>query len=603
MASILQQPGTPTLGVLLNDPAMQFRIPIYQRDYAWEADQIDDFVADMYPFSMSGTEHFFGTIVLTDSHPGPTYTGPDSVRYVIDGQQRLTTSLLTIVVLRHLLLEISELNFPSVRDTAIKFQTFLTVGQPFDNRPRIFANRGNQDFLTALLDGSTESLRDVETAYASLPDDYKICSAKMLEAYRQLRNALSFRLAEKFSVQLDEDEVDLISSTAAQRPEQVQPLADQVFSLAQSFINGSVFIEIRLTNWEDAFGIFEGLNNRGLELTEKDLIKNMILARAHHDDQLSDEHIQKMDATWTVLTNRIADSRFSYFLRHYLLLTNQSVELKRVVRILKAHVGPKSSTEIIKELDEASRCYQRIAHPSTNSDEALKKAFERFRGFDAERAYPIPLAAGLKGVAGADQIKILDALESLIFRRSSVMNRDNKILEAEIQKIAANLFANGPKAVAEAIEAIVAITPYDEEFTAAFIAREGMKDSVARYMLRRMEEYLRKGPLVVDAKVTLEHIMPKDASLWQLSEAEQALHASTYPRLGNLTLLTGSTNSQIGNKPFSDKLAAYKSNELKINEFVIDQSHWDSTLVKERQVFLAELACKVWPGPPDPTSK
>jgi len=587
----------------LNEPDLQYRIPIYQRDYSWEADQIDDFVADLYPFSSNGTEHFFGTIVLTDSDPGPQYQGPDKVKYIIDGQQRITTSLLTISVLRHLLLEISVSGYWSARDTAIKLITFTTTGHPFESRPRLFANRGNQDFLEAVLGEATESLNDVEAKFSGLSDEFKIRSTRMLDAYRGLRRTLSFRFAEDFGVLLDEDDVDLVREFTVQRPDLVAELAIKIGELARAFVSGSIFIEIRLSNWEDAFGIFEGLNNRGLELTEKDLIKNMILARAHNDDGLTDEKIQSLEARWTVLTNRIAESKFSNFLRHYLLLTNQTVELKRVVRVLKGDFEGKKSTEIIESLDEASLYYQRISQPSTNSDIELRKAFERFKALDAGRAYPIPLAAGLKKLAKADQIRILHALETLVFRRSSVMNRDNKVLESEIQKIAADLYAHGSTAVDSTIAAVRAITPGDEDFRAAFVLREGMKDSVARYMLTQMENHLRHGsPLSVEQKVTLEHIMPKDASLWELDEHEKTLHATTFPRLGNLTLLMGSTNSQIGNKPFSEKLPAYVDDDLRINEFVRSQARWDSTLVKERQALLAELACEVWPVESELTS-
>ena len=60
-------------------------IPVYQRNYAWEEDEITALVKDIYDSSIknSNTPYYIGTLV--------TYKRGDSVYEVIDGQQRLTT--------------------------------------------------------------------------------------------------------------------------------------------------------------------------------------------------------------------------------------------------------------------------------------------------------------------------------------------------------------------------------------------------------------------------------------------------------------------------------------------------------------------------------
>ena len=64
--------GTPVL----------YKIPIYQRNYAWERDEIYALIKDVYD-SLKKPVYYIGTLV--------TYKREDNVFEVIDGQQRLTT--------------------------------------------------------------------------------------------------------------------------------------------------------------------------------------------------------------------------------------------------------------------------------------------------------------------------------------------------------------------------------------------------------------------------------------------------------------------------------------------------------------------------------
>ncbi len=63
----------------------QYRVPLYQRPYAWTGREIDQLWTDVTESTSGG--HFLGPIVLykVDKHRD------DSPREVVDGQQRLVT--------------------------------------------------------------------------------------------------------------------------------------------------------------------------------------------------------------------------------------------------------------------------------------------------------------------------------------------------------------------------------------------------------------------------------------------------------------------------------------------------------------------------------
>ena len=76
-----------------------FRVPDYQRGYAWEEQQVGEFLDDLEVLSPTG-RHYTGTIVLLDSLNGPGISDNEGTSFnetdVVDGQQRLTTVVLLL---------------------------------------------------------------------------------------------------------------------------------------------------------------------------------------------------------------------------------------------------------------------------------------------------------------------------------------------------------------------------------------------------------------------------------------------------------------------------------------------------------------------------
>ncbi len=82
----------------LNDLFSQylFTVPDYQRGYAWGLHEVDEFWGDLQNIEPNAY-HFAGTLILKDL--GPAESGKLSVE-VVDGQQRLATSVILLRALR-----------------------------------------------------------------------------------------------------------------------------------------------------------------------------------------------------------------------------------------------------------------------------------------------------------------------------------------------------------------------------------------------------------------------------------------------------------------------------------------------------------------------
>ena len=95
-----------------------FRIPDYQRGYAWEEKQLTDFIQDVDALAEDKltNSHYTGTVVVYCPKSAPTLdygTKSLPVADVVDGQQRLTTACLYLSVIIRALLQHEETAYAS----------------------------------------------------------------------------------------------------------------------------------------------------------------------------------------------------------------------------------------------------------------------------------------------------------------------------------------------------------------------------------------------------------------------------------------------------------------------------------------------------------
>jgi hypothetical protein len=589
MSELIENPVVKCLDEVL-DRRTRYKIPMYQRDYSWGETEIEAFLDDLYVIADSEEEHFFGTIVLSKDSPGEPTALDEKVRFVIDGQQRLTTSLLFIAVLRHQFEELTATQ-PTIHRFLVKLDELLHLGdgEAETQTPRLFANRTNQVFLQAILTSRTQRAEDVAREFRNLGRENRPSSKRIHTAYQYIQKSVFKKAQNLLGKNYEGDEMSL--SVLVDDVSECDVLVDYFKKVELAFREKSAFVEITVRKWQDAFSLFDGLNNRGLELAKRDIVKNVVFARAA-GHELQPEAFSVLLGKWRELEKLVPESKFGNFMRHYLLLTNENVMLKHVVRTFLADTEAHSAESILGVLEKAGTAYHRILNPETEEKPQIQNRLKRLKILGAERVYPIVLACQLGSLTVSQQVEVLQALEILYFRRSAICQMDNKDLEPKIQAVANDLYLHGSSKVNEALVEIDSWNPTDQEFLTLFKVRRGIDSSIARYMLLEIENSLRPGHPI--ESTTLEHILPQEPSQWGLSANNEEVEVLIH-RLGNLTLLTNQDNARIQNSPFLDKKAVYLGENLKINEQVLSSSSWGKDEIVLRQDALSAFIVTLWP--------
>lgn len=589
MSDLIESPVVKSLDEVL-DRRTRYKIPLYQRDYSWGDVEIEAFLDDLFTIAESDEEHFFGTIVLSKDSPGEVNTPEEKVRFVIDGQQRLTTSLLFLAVLRHQFEELAATK-PIIHRFLVKLDELLHLGDGDAEMqiPRLYANRTNQVFMQSILTHRTLKYEDVLREYRALGKENRPSSKRILSAYQYIQKNV-FRKAQLIlgkTYEGDETSISVLVDDASE----CEVLLDYFKKVELAFREKSAFVEITVRKWQDAFSLFDGLNNRGLELAKRDIVKNVVFAKAG-GHELEPEAFNVLLGKWRDLEKLIPEAKFGNFMRHYLLLTNESVMLKHVVRKFLSETESQSAESILGILERAGHAYSKILNPDNEERPQLQNRLRRLKILGAERVYPIVLACQLGSLTVTQQVEVCRSLEILYFRRSAICQMDNKDLEPKIQKVANSLFVHGSTKVSDALKEIDSWNPTDQEFVTLFNVRRGIDSGIAKYMLLEIENSLRPGHPI--ESTTLEHILPQEPEKWGLNGKDEEVDVLIH-RLGNLTLLTNADNSRIQNSPFAEKKDVYLAEKLKINSQVVSSETWGKAEIIERQKFLSEHIVELWP--------
>lgn len=550
-------------------------IPEYQRGYSWEETQLDDFWIDLVQIYEENTrdEHFLGQVVIHKNKE-------DGKRYIIDGQQRISTAIILLDILRTKFKEIADSkNNNDANDDAEDINTRY-IGRVSETKKEQYLSMGGVDkeFF-------------IKYIQARGPINY---NDKKFEKKRLKPSNYNIFYASKFF----EDKISKFITKKT--PNEYIELN----KLYQCLINQFILMTVETDDINEAYIIFESLNARGKALETADLLKNHILRKAHSD-------LSSATETWNTIIDNLDNIDPTKFIRYYWNSTKKFAREKDLFKSLRKDISSQSDVNaLLSNLRSLSKVCAAILHPDDNKEFDLTELNERLiemQKLDASSYIPIIFALRLQNYSEEDINEVLKAIETLIVRNFVVSGLVANKYELEFAQIAksisdktwppnSNSASSKMPTKDDILKKLYSLMVSDEEFINNFRIFNSKKNAVIRYLLRKINNFdINETKIVDDSnRVHVEHILPKKINDEWINFNDED-HETYLWRLGNLTLLGQEYNNRAKNKGFDKKKEIYKKSEIKMTRDLVSIDDWTTLTIVNRQEDFAEIALKIWP--------
>jgi len=555
-----------------------FRVPDYQRAYAWDRKNWEDFWNDIKEGLETQTPHYWGTITLRNTGRrlyDKESASAFSVYEVIDGQQRLATVYL-------FLLALSKLGKQAIKDKLIKCGDFY----------RIQLGSLNNRFLQDIVDGETPHV-DLKT------------------------NKLLKGMLEYFEGQI-------------QSYGNIDELTEYIQSCTFS-------LEFQVKDENLAIKAFESLNDRGKPLTLLDKAKSFLMfySSRYLDNELSGainngfggifknyDFIKEIGERANIEYIRNPRYRFSedellrffyhYFARYainkyplanmgydYTITTENVFEefLKQSCNCLKSERGQLRGfiDNFLKNFERFVESFKELVKEAEN-DSPYRKMFS-FLGLSVA-VYPLVISLKSENIINNRLLKIIEALDLRVYKVRGTDPRAYLYRHA-ISKIKIN---PDPNEIYTGIKAFIEEFMWDTEFQ-TYLNGNMYGNPAVKYILwefeKRQADSFDEWNFGLYRDVQIEHVFPGEPTLSfpAYEFQDEVKYRNNMNRLGNLTLLEELINKRIGNKIPQDKAPDYQKSNMPGTRklgFDISNHGFNKDTIEERTKQLVDFCLQRW---------
>ena len=358
----------------------RFIIPLYQRNYDWKEENCEQLFQDLMKLHNSDRKsHFFGSIVSS------IQSGTED-RFIIDGQQRITTVSLLLIAMVN-----------------AKKEGLIEA---------IDAKLVEKIFKRYLVDEYQEDERKVKL--------------KPIKKDMQAFDALLYKPKDQY---IKESNVTRNYDFFYDKITRAGLTLDELFETIKKL----EVINIRLDEDDDPQLIFESLNSTGLDLSEADKIRNYLLMSLAPTEQ---------DNLYTRFWNPIEEfTKYdpSSFVRDYLTMKQGKIgRIDKIYFIFKEYAETANIDRaiLLEDMHHYAKIYSQVDNAEVGTAK-LNRKLNQLRTLDSTIAYPFFMAffdyATKVGLAETEIYQVLDVIEAYWARRiicNLPSNALNKVFEA-----------------------------------------------------------------------------------------------------------------------------------------------------------------------------
>lgn len=498
-------------------------------------------------------KYFIGPIVVLPQN--------DTLQ-LLDGQQRLATA--TIL-------------FSVIRDIAKGIGTDDAMYLARDVQRDLIA-KDTQNKKYALILGETDLEYFRRTIQAPSPETIK----------PKIRSHRLIMTARKFLETTVRQE--LIGISLAQQ-------VGRLDKIKQAVAGDVTMVAIEVGSEDDAYRIFETLNDRGFKLTVPDLVLNFLMRFA--DGAPSRREVRER---WTEMIERLGQKDIDKFLRHMWLSQFGDVKKEGLFVKIKSHVKDSHINTLEFATSCASECESYVEILNGNEDALGKKALVTVDAIAkrllAENAFPVLLSAH-RCLDRTSFLKVAKLTAAILVRHKVLSNLNPNVLESTFYKTAKLIrdlktqSKTGAFIVSAVKDAFKKINPTDIDIIGGS-SEVYLSKGEAQYLLRSIENALHSSTKEHGVgEVNIEHIFPENPST-EWTNADEL--AGMEWHFGNLTILGEDLNSKAKNKDYGTKLKNYyaKSNVELTKRLSKSYKKWEPEDVLRRSKELVTEAVGLW---------
>lgn len=449
-----------SIGTLIR--ASRYRIPFYQREYAWRDKQVQDLLRDLENlYEADRDEHYMGTVVLLDEK--------DRYREVVDGQQRLSTLTILFAAIRDELYEIrSKVDSEASKDNIDNFigSTEELITDRNKNL-KIHHNEEHRDIFENIVSHQSYDDFDYDDELPQKSDCENISEASMVKARKRIGEWLS---NQRSSFE-DEEDNQWNYKFARFLDDFRSHICDSVMVTRSMFEDS-----------EQAARSFGTLNDRGRDLNQANKMKSHLALRMSliQDDEVDvkddnlDTDIRFRDSrtvrgVFSDMLSKVAgveggrDDIDRFMKEHFRCFSGNirfEGEIKRHIERSDTHISPQSSEQeqvikwadsYLRSLDRHMDFYKFFRDPYTlvkdsdteianASDELTKKLYAicQYAPTQAIHSYLSSLMVAYDETDNdnvrSEMRKAIDTLESLVIWGYSISGKRNDFCRALIRQ-------------------------------------------------------------------------------------------------------------------------------------------------------------------------
>lgn len=552
------------LKLLRESTGSQFVIPVYQRNYTWTAEKdVKQFLNDLENVVVGKYEnHFLGILICLEN----TLTFSTRELFVIDGQQRLTTTFLTIYAMKELLKE--NVNVVQQLEEWYLTNRFCDDKLKYKLKPLV----ADDDVYRCIVDGKISQVDNKDS--------------NVYKNYLYVKKYLADMLSKGYT-------------------------ADNVLTALDKLY----VVYVPISKSDNPQKIFESINATGEKLTAADLIRNFLLMNLGSEEQ---EKYYR-DYWRKIEINVSNDSKeLEMFFRMYLAI--KKYELVARSRVYREFVDwvEKSNIriqELFEELLKYAVAYNYVIHDSLKAcNERLEKALVDYRKIKSE----LPLAIIMEFTMLYFDRKIdentlgdlIYSIDSYLIRRS-ICDLDSQNISRMFPPILKKIYVEcaedfksildvlNREMVGKNVNTSGSYMPTDQQMEDALYGASVYQRPALRIILDRLE--LNNNPAPVDlSKLSIEHLMPQTPTEEWLNELDtnEEIYFENLHRLGNLTLAAVKDNSVMKNLLWNFKNKVLEGTaHLKLTQEVLVKEKWNLECIEERTKNLIPRICDIYPYP------